>query len=119
MKQKWQKTPPELVNFLHETMKDVVAEPKKMFGFPVYFINGNMFIGTFGNNLFLRFSRDKIPEILKKHKETGSFSPMPGRVMKEYLVIPEIIYRNKKEFSGLLRLSLAYAAALPPKQKKK
>ena len=119
MKQKWQKTPTELANFLHETMKDVVAEPKKMFGFPVYFINGNMFIGTFGNNLFLRFSRDKIPEILNKHKETSSFSPMPGRVMKEYLVIPEIIYRNKTEFSGLLRLSLAYAAALPPKQKKK
>jgi hypothetical protein len=118
VKTKWQKTPKELVSFLHDAMKDVVAEPKKMFGYPVYFINGNMLIGTFGNSLFLRISPKEQEEVFKKNKGTSNFAPMPGRIMKEYVVVPETIYKDKKKFGGLLSRSLNYTASLPPKQKK-
>jgi hypothetical protein len=40
----WKKTPEELVRFLDEKMAGVKAERRKMFGYPCYFINNNMFI---------------------------------------------------------------------------
>ncbi|MEI7905163.1 MAG: TfoX/Sxy family protein [Candidatus Firestonebacteria bacterium] len=119
MKAKWEKTPEELTGFLGETMKDIVAEPKKMFGYPVYFVNGNMLIGSFGKSLFLRISPEEQKEVFRKYEDTANFSPMPGRIMKEYIVIPETIYKNNKKFSVLLSQSLAYTASLPPKAKKK
>ena len=118
MKTKWEKTPEELISFLHDTMKDVVAEPKKMFGYPVYFINGNMLIGIFGNSLFLRIPPPEQEEVFKRYKGSSNFAPMPGRIMKEYIVIPEKIYKDKTKFGGLLSKSLEYTASLPPKIKK-
>ncbi len=119
MKAKWQKTPAELTKFLTDTMKDIVAEPRKMFGYPVYFINGNMVIGAFGAGLFLRIDPKEQEAVFKKYKETGKFEPMPGRVMKEYIMAGESIYRNKKKFGELLSKALNYTASLPPKVKKK
>ncbi len=119
MKKKWEKTPAELSAFLAGTMKDIVAEPRKMFGYPVYFINGNMLIGAFGAGLFLRIDPKEQEAVFKKHKETGKFEPMPGRVMKEYIVIGESIYRDKNKFEPLLLKALNYTASLPPKIKKR
>ena len=119
MEKKWEKTPVELAEFLAETMKNIVAEPRKMFGYPVYFINGNMVIGAFGAGLFLRIDPKEQEAVFKKHKETGKFEPMPGRVMKEYIMVGETVYRNNKEFGPLLLKSLNYAASLPPKVKKR
>ena len=118
MKKKWEKTPAELTAFLAGTMKDIVAEPRKMFGYPVYFINGNMLIGAFGAGLFLRIDPKEQEAVFKKHMETGRFEPMPGRVMKEYIMVGESIYRKSKIFGALLSKSLNYTASLPPKVKK-
>ncbi len=53
---KWQQAPPELVEFITEEMKNVKCDYRKMFGYPAYFINGNMFAGLFADKLFLRLS---------------------------------------------------------------
>jgi hypothetical protein len=44
---------------------------------------------------------------------------MPGRVMKEYIVISKKTYQNSGEFAELLKTSLEYVHSLPPKEKKK
>ena len=48
---KWRKAPEELVAFLVKAMQGINAEPKQMFGFPVYFINGQyVYRGTSGES---------------------------------------------------------------------
>ena len=39
---KWRKAPDELISFLAEITKDINCQPRKMFGYPAYFINNNM-----------------------------------------------------------------------------
>ena len=45
------------------------------------------------------------------------FEPIPGRTMKEYIVVPETVYGDRARFKGLVRQSLDYVQALPPRQK--
>jgi len=40
-----------------------------MFGYPAYFINGNMFVGVFADKLFLRLSDSDIAKITEICKE--------------------------------------------------
>ncbi len=115
---KWRKSPEELVNFLSKTMQGTPAEPRKMFGFPCYFINGNMFIGAHQENLILRLSAKDRENILRQYDEITAFEPMPGRAMKEYVVIPESLYLDKDIFPGLWQRAISYVTSLPPKEKK-
>ena len=59
---------------------------KLMFGQPAAVVNGHLFFGVFGNQLFVRLSdadrseAGEIPGFLP-------FEPMPGRAMREYLIL--------------------------------
>ena len=81
----WKKAPTELVDFKTDKMKNVNGDYKKMFGYPAYFINGNMFAGVHGDKLFLRLSDADSVDIMKNCSEVTSFEPMPGRAMKASL----------------------------------
>lgn len=116
---KWKKSPEVLVKFLDERMADEKCEPRKMFGYPCYFLNGNMFIGLHQDNLVLRLNEKDQKFAMSKDKNVKVFEPMPGRKMGQYLVIPERLYTNKKAFDDLLARSMRYVASLPPKEKKK
>jgi TfoX/Sxy family transcriptional regulator of competence genes len=116
---KWKKAPEELVRFLEENLRGVDCQFKKMFGYPVYFINNNMFIGAHEDNLFLRLPASERERVLSTHDETAPFEPLPGRIMKEYITIPDSVYGDPEIFSGLLDESVAYVSSLPPKVKKK
>ncbi|MDI6884990.1 MAG: TfoX/Sxy family protein [archaeon] len=109
----------ELVNFLSENLKDVECQSRKMFGYPVYFINNNMFIGVHQEDLFLRLAADDKENALTKYEGIKPFEPMPGRIMKEYVVIPPNIYTNPEIFKELLTKSIRYVSSLPPKEKKR
>src|SRR2546423_7379651 len=66
----------------------VPAEPavtiKPMFGQMSGFVNGNMFIGIFGDDLILRLPEE---EIAKVKKQGGrDFEPMAGHKMGGYVV---------------------------------
>ena len=115
----WKKAPEELVQFLAQKMKNVNCEYKKMFGYPAYFINANMFAGIHGDKLFLRLSESEVEEILDAHLNVTRFEPMPGRAMKGYVVIPESVYSDEKLFAKWLDKSVKFVSTLPPKQKKK
>jgi hypothetical protein len=116
MNMKWKKAPESLVNFLEDTTKDIECEPRKMFGYPCYFINGNMFLGAHEENLILRLSQEDKKMALKNPK-IHEFKPM-GRTMKEYVTLREDVYTDQEVFPDLLSDSVKYTGSLPPKEKK-
>jgi TfoX/Sxy family transcriptional regulator of competence genes len=115
----FKKAPLELVDFIMDKMKDKNCDYKKMFGYPTFFVNGNMFVGVHGDKLFLRLSDADIAEIKKSFRDVEAFEPMPGRPMKGYVVLPKFLYGDEKLFAKWLNKSMQYAAELPPKQGKR
>ena len=115
----WKKAPEELVQFLAQKMKNGDCQLRKMFGYPAYFINGNMFAGIHREKLFIRLSESDAKKIRKAYAEVTPFEPMPGRTMKEYIVLPKSVYTDDKAFVEWLYKSVKYASSLPPKQKKR
>jgi TfoX/Sxy family transcriptional regulator of competence genes len=113
----WKKAPEELVQFLAQKMKNVKCEYRKMFGYPAYFINGNMFAGIHGETLFLRLSEADVKEIMKTNRGIAFFEPMPGRPMKGYVALTKSFYSNASLFGELLEKSVKYVSSMPPKKK--
>lgn len=72
-----------------EKKKDTKCDCGNIFGYPAYFNNGNMFVGVYGDKLFLRLSDVDIAEIMKKCKNVIASKPLPGRAMEGYLVLPK------------------------------
>ena len=116
----WKKAPTELVEFIADKMKNVNVDCdyKKMFGYPAYFINGNMFVGVHGDKLFLRLSDADMADIMKNCNDVTAFEPMSGRTMKAYVVLPQTVYSDNKLFAEWLDKSIAYVSSLPAKGKK-
>ena len=89
---------------------------RPMFGQLSAFVNGNMFMGLFGPDVFVRLPDRERGEI--ESQGGAPFAPMPGRPMKEYVVLPEA-WRSEhdrvREWAGK---SLEWAKELPPKQPK-
>ena len=112
------KAPTELVEFISEKMKNVNCEHRQMFGYPAYFINGNMFAGLFGDKLLLKLSDADFAETLRTHNGVKVFEPMPGRAMKGYVALPKSVYSNDAEFEEFLSKSVRYVSSLPPKKAK-
>ena len=111
----WKKAPAELVEFINGKMKDKNCDYKKMFGYPAYFFNGNMFVGVHGDKLFLRLSDADMAEVMKDCKDVSPFEPMSGRAMKGYVVLPKAIYSDNILFAEYLDKSIKYVSSLPPK----
>jgi TfoX/Sxy family transcriptional regulator of competence genes len=91
---------------------------KKIFGQPAAFVNGNMFFGVFGEGLIVRLSEDDLVEA-KRTAGFRTFEPMPGRAMKEYVVLPPAVVRARAEASKWVSRSLTYVSTMPPKKAKK
>ena len=87
-----------------------------MFGFPCYFVNGNMFAGTFSNALFARLSpQDR--EIFDEEGLGNVFEPVKGRKMAEYRVLSKKVIDNPHSFDSWLERSFTYVSSLKPKKK--
>jgi TfoX/Sxy family transcriptional regulator of competence genes len=91
---------------------------RKMFGYPAGFVNGNMFMGLFQDEMILRLSEDDRKELLKE-RGAKIFAPMPGRPMKEYVSIPRSLLEDRKKLGGWVSKALRYGASLKPKSKTK
>ncbi len=114
----WKKAPDELVKFIAQKTMNLNCDFRKMFGYPAYFVNGNMFTGLHGDRLFIRISEIDIKKIFELNLGVTLFEPMPGRPMKGYVVLPQSFYCNDKLFGEWLERSLKFASSLPPKQSK-
>ena len=88
------------------------AVEKKMFGQLAGFVNGNMFMGTFGDQIQVRLSAAGRDEALR----AGAipFEPM-GRAMKEYVVLPLEIVEDSEALESWVGRAYDFAAALPAK----
>jgi TfoX/Sxy family transcriptional regulator of competence genes len=115
----WKKTPEKLVKFFEEKTASIKCERRKMFGYPCCFMNGNMFIGTFGENIVLRLGAPDREKALAGNKDMALFEPRPGSKMGEYVVVPERVRNDPALFDRLLKQSAEYAGSLPPKKKRK
>jgi hypothetical protein len=107
------KAPARLIETFGATAPGPPAAQRKVFGYPTAFINGNMFFGIFGENMFLRLPKDLQQKMIESGGRT--FEPMPGRTMREYVVLPDSVVGNRGELKGWIAKSLAYARELPIK----
>ena len=90
---------------------------RPMFGNISAFVNGNMFFGVFGNEIFVRLSEDDRTALLKT-KGSSLLEPMKGRPMKEYVIIPRTWWKEPETVRSWISKSLARSSKLPPKKKK-
>lgn len=115
----FRKSPPELVARFDELVLlagDV--DRKQMFGYPVCVLRGNMFMGLHEDAFILRLGPDDRTEFLDAY-DASVFEPMPGRPMKEYVVVPASVTDDEDAMADWVRRSRAYAELLPAKKPKK
>ena len=116
----WDKPNEKLVKLLDETVAglefDGPVDYRPMFGCPAYFTGGNLFAGVWQETWMLRLSEADRVEITAAGGR--QFEPMPGRKMKEYIALPEGMIADPDVAAMWVRKAAAYAASLPPKQKK-
>jgi TfoX/Sxy family transcriptional regulator of competence genes len=92
---------------------DPAVTARQMFGNPAAFVNGKLFTGLFGDNLFVRVSDD---EGARLRAAGGSdFAPMPGRPMKGYRTLPAAWATDLKATRRWIEISLEWSRALPVK----
>jgi len=113
----WKK-PADGLAALHEQLVEIYPSVKKqMFGFPVRFVNDNMFTGIFEDGVFMRLSSEDKAEILCENDEISPFTPL-GRTMKEYVFIPANVFEQQDFRDKWLEKSYAFVSSLLPKVKK-
>lgn len=114
----WSKAPPDLVERFEATMSAVPGSSlRQMFGYPAAFAtNGHMFTGLHEDRWVIRLPDDARAELAAAGGVP--FEPMPGRPMREYLVLPAALIGDPAALAPWLDRSLAYTAGLPAKAKR-
>ena len=116
----WDKPNEKLVKLLDEIVAtlefDAPVDYRPMFGCPAYFTGGNLFAGVWQETMMLRLSEDERAEVTAAGGRP--FEPMPGRAMREYVALPPKMMADRDVAGLWVRKAAAYAASLPPKEKK-
>ena len=115
---KWKPAPAKAVAAFEMATSGLAgAEPRKMFGYSCIFARGNMFAGLHEAGMVLRLSEEQRAEFLRLNG-AKQFEPMPGRVMREYVVVPKVLLNAPEELRAWAEKSLAYVLSLPVKPKR-
>lgn len=115
---KWEKMSEDTAEKLEALVQPFACQKKPMFGYDVYWVNGNMFTGVFQSSIFFRLSSQDQEEFLGMYKDARQFEPMKGRSMKEYVVVPESVLEDKNTVGEWMRRSFEYTKSLPEKKAK-
>jgi TfoX/Sxy family transcriptional regulator of competence genes len=86
---------------------------RPMFGNLAAFVNGNMFAGLFGEDLFVRLSEGASATVRKQGGR--DFAPMPGRAMRGYVTVPNTWRAKPDSVKGWIKTALEETGQLPPK----
>ncbi len=97
---------------------DPRVQVRPMFGNFAAFVNGNMFIGVFGEAVFVRLNEADRAALVNE-PGTGIFEPMKGRPMKEYVSFAEPWRAEPGKVLVWVARSLEYVGAMPVKAKRK
>jgi TfoX/Sxy family transcriptional regulator of competence genes len=89
---------------------------RPMFGQLSAFVNGNMFMGIFGEDVLVRLPEEDREAVIAAGGRV--FEPMAGRPMREYVVLPEIWRGDVPRIEEWAARALDHADELPPKQPK-
>jgi TfoX N-terminal domain len=115
---KMARSPNGLVAMFESAMKDYPdVELRKVFGYPCGFVNGYMTVGLHAADFFVRLPPDE-KEILLKAPGGGYLEAMPGRPMRDYVVVPEGVREKKAKLKQWIGKAIQYSQSLPPKEKK-
>ncbi|HEX4802094.1 MAG TPA: TfoX/Sxy family protein [Myxococcaceae bacterium] len=118
MKKSWRKSSEALVQrFSQLVPPDPRVERRQMFGYPAAFAGGNLFMSLFEESMIFRLAE---PQRAKLLSVPGSrlFEPMPGRPMREYVVLPDAMVGDAEAVRRWAARALEYALSLPPKKGK-
>ncbi len=110
----WRKSPQRLIETFEAVVPSAPTVLRKMFGYPAAFVNGNMFMGLFQEDMFLRLSDADRSELLQV-KDARIFEPMPGRPMREYVALPPELLASQEKLRPWVARALQYGVALKPK----
>jgi TfoX/Sxy family transcriptional regulator of competence genes len=111
----WEKPSAKLSEILSSAADSfALVERRKMFGGLTLFLNGHMFAGIHGAKIVLRMSEQDRADA---QSQSGAlpFEPMPGRVMKEYVVVPESVWSSPDSLEQWLSKAVEYVGGLAPK----
>jgi TfoX/Sxy family transcriptional regulator of competence genes len=115
---KWQPAPAAVIEQFSRAIADLQnVESRKMFGYPAIFLNGNMLAGLFQDKMIVRLSEED-RETLAGIPGAAQFEPMPGRPMREYMVLPASIVNAPAKSKEWLERASSFVATLQPKQAK-
>ena len=114
----WQKNSPETVARIEEALQGIPVGKRQMFGCPCWFAGDAMCCGVHDDHLFLRLAEQDREQLLAEWTEARRFEPLPGRVMREYLVLPTELIADTALLHEWLIRSCRFASSLPPKVKK-
>jgi TfoX/Sxy family transcriptional regulator of competence genes len=116
MGMQWRKSPQGLIDLFVSVIPDPAAVQRKMFGYPAGFVNGNMFMSLFQDDMILRLPQSLREEFLRVDG-AKIFEPMPGRPMREYVAVPPQVMADKKKLASWVSRALDYGASLKPKSR--
>ena len=115
----WRKPPPDLVERFNAALPvHPDAKPRKMFGYPACFVNGNFFVGLHNENALVRLPgelKDRFPEL----EQAPPFDPMgTGKGLKDWWLIPPDITGDPQRLAAFFAAAFVDVQALPPKKPK-
>jgi TfoX/Sxy family transcriptional regulator of competence genes len=96
--------------------KEINVRP--MFGNLAAFVGGNMSVGLYGEDLFVRLSDSDRAKLLE-NDGAAVFEPMKGRQMKDYVVVPRSWKRDPAKIKPWVAKSLKWSSRLPAKKAKR
>lgn len=90
------------------------VEPRKTLGYPSCFIGGHMFMCLFQDQMVVRLSEEDRDDLIAKGGKV--FEPVPGRVQKEFVVVPNSVLENQTALRDWVARAYSYGGSLPPKE---
>jgi TfoX/Sxy family transcriptional regulator of competence genes len=110
---------PDAIALLHKLTPtdDPRVAVKLVFGNPAAFVQGNMFMGVYGSELFFRLSPELLTEA-GKIPGAGPFEPMKGHAMTGYVILPSSVLTDSKKAKLWVHRALEFSATLPKKERK-
>ena len=114
----WRRAPPDLVDRFAAAVAGVEGmEQRQMFGYPAAFVGGNMVTGLHQESWIVRLGEADRSSLVERGWQT--FSPMPGRPMREYLALPSAVAADAEAARSWVERAAAYGRSLQPKPPRK
>jgi TfoX/Sxy family transcriptional regulator of competence genes len=92
--------------------RDAVTE-RRMFGGIVWLVDGNMAVGTFGEDMMVRLSPEDAAEAIARPQVVPM--EMRGRPMRGFVVVRAAGIEDDADLAHWIDEGAAFATSLPPK----